>query len=167
ILAAGFGALGLRAGRGSPSAHREGGDRLCRGDPDKCDIWGNTPLHLAAANGHLNCLSFLISFGANIWCLDNDYHTPLDMAAMKGHMECVRYLDSIAGEAQQPCKGEGSVSRPCCQIAPDRAARGQDRAASGSWCKPCSQAGFPWGSRGSPTSMRLDGSGHMSRCIRS
>ncbi|XP_025135261.3 Usher syndrome type-1G protein isoform X1 [Bubalus bubalis] len=69
-----------------------------RGDPDKCDIWGNTPLHLAASNGHLHCLSFLVSFGANIWCLDNDYHTPLDMAAMKGHMECVRYLDSIAAK---------------------------------------------------------------------
>lgn len=68
------------------------------GDPDKCDIWGNTPLHLAAANGHLNCLSFLVSFGANVWCLDNDYHTPLDMAAMRGHMDCVRYLDSIAAK---------------------------------------------------------------------
>lgn len=67
-----------------------------RGDPDKCDIWGNTPLHLAAANGHHNCLSFLVAFGANVWCLDNDYHTPLDMAATKGHMDCVRYLDSIA-----------------------------------------------------------------------
>lgn len=71
---------------------------LTRGNPDKCDIWGNTPLHLAAANGHQNCLSFLVSFGANIWCLDNDYHTPLDMAATKNHMECVRYLDSIAAK---------------------------------------------------------------------
>lgn len=69
-----------------------------RGNPDKCDIWGNTPLHLAAANGHLNCLFFLVSFGANIWCLDNDYHTPLDMAATKNHMDCVRYLDSIAAK---------------------------------------------------------------------
>ncbi|XP_051888674.1 pre-mRNA splicing regulator USH1G [Pristis pectinata] len=68
------------------------------GDPDKCDIWGNTALHLAAANGHLDVLSFLVSFGANIWCLDNDYHTPLDMAAMKNHMECIRYLDSIAAK---------------------------------------------------------------------
>lgn len=67
-----------------------------RGNPDKCDIWGNTPLHLAAANGHQKCLFFLVSFGANIWCLDNDYHTPLDMAATKNHMDCVRYLDSVA-----------------------------------------------------------------------
>lgn len=69
-----------------------------RGNPDKCDIWGNTPLHLAAANGHLDCLFFLVSFGANIWCLDNDYHTPLDMAATKNHMDCIRYLDSIAAK---------------------------------------------------------------------
>lgn len=69
-----------------------------RGDPDKCDLWGNTPLHLAAANGHLNCLFFLVSFGANIWCLDNDCHTPLDMAAAKNHMDCVRYLDNIAAK---------------------------------------------------------------------
>lgn len=68
------------------------------GDPDKCDIWGNTPLHLAAANGHHGCISFLVAFGANVWCLDNDYHTPLDMAATKGHMECVRYLDSVAAK---------------------------------------------------------------------
>lgn len=70
----------------------------CRGNPDKCDIWGNTPLHLAAANGHHNCLFFLVSLGANIWCLDNDYHTPLDMAATKNHMDCIRYLDCIAAK---------------------------------------------------------------------
>lgn len=69
-----------------------------RGNPDKCDIWGNTPLHLAAANGHHGCLFFLVSVGGNIWCLDNDYHTPLDMAATKGHMDCVRYLDSVGAK---------------------------------------------------------------------
>lgn len=37
-----------------------------------------------------------MSHGANIWCLDNDYHTPLDMAATKNHMDCVRYLDVVA-----------------------------------------------------------------------
>lgn len=67
------------------------------GEPDKCDLWGNSPLHLAAAHGHLDCLFFLVSFGANVWCLDNDYHTPLDVAAVRGHMDAVRYLDSVAG----------------------------------------------------------------------
>lgn len=69
-----------------------------RGNPDKCDIWGNTPLHLAAANGHHACLVFLVSVGANVWCLDNDYQTPLDSAATKGHADCVRYLDSVGAK---------------------------------------------------------------------
>uniref|UniRef100_H3CWN5 USH1 protein network component sans n=1 Tax=Tetraodon nigroviridis TaxID=99883 RepID=H3CWN5_TETNG len=68
------------------------------GNPDKCDVWGNAPLHLAAANGHHGCLCFLVSVGANIWCQDNDYHTPLDMAATKGHMDCVRYLDNVGAK---------------------------------------------------------------------
>ncbi|XP_055085660.1 pre-mRNA splicing regulator USH1G-like [Periophthalmus magnuspinnatus] len=68
------------------------------GDPDKCDLWGNSPLHLTAANGHKQCLSFLVAFGANIWCLDNDYHTPLDMAAAHSHMDCVRFLDAVAAK---------------------------------------------------------------------
>lgn len=72
-----------------------------RGNPDKCDIWGNAPLHLAAANGHQGCLSFLVSVGANIWCLDNDDHAPLDVAATKGHMDCVRYLDSVGAKQME------------------------------------------------------------------
>lgn len=59
-------------------------------------MWGNAPLHLAAAHGHRRCLSFLVAFGANAWCLDNDYHAPLDVAAANGHMDCVRFLDSVA-----------------------------------------------------------------------
>ncbi|XP_006026199.2 ankyrin repeat and SAM domain-containing protein 4B [Alligator sinensis] len=68
------------------------------GDPDKCDIWGNTPLHHAASNGHIHCLSFLIKFGANIFALDNDMRTPLDAAASRDQHECVRLLDKAATE---------------------------------------------------------------------
>lgn len=53
---------------------------------------------MAAANGHKNCLFFLVAFGANVWCLDNDYHTPLDIAATNSHMDCVRFLDAIAAK---------------------------------------------------------------------
>lgn len=73
---------------------------LHRGDLDKCDIWGSTPLHLAAANGHLNCVSFLVSFGMNVWCLDNDSHSALEVAAARGHMNCVRYLDSVVARQE-------------------------------------------------------------------
>ena len=69
-----------------------------RGDPDRSDIWGNTPLHHAASNGHLRIVSFLVSFGANIFAMDNDLHTPLDVAASRDNMECVRFLDSAASQ---------------------------------------------------------------------
>ncbi|XP_008158137.2 ankyrin repeat and SAM domain-containing protein 4B [Eptesicus fuscus] len=66
------------------------------GDPDRCDIWGNTPLHYAASNGHAHCVSFLINFGANIFALDNDFQSPLDAAAGREQNECVALLDTAA-----------------------------------------------------------------------
>lgn len=71
---------------------------LPSGDPDKCDIWGNTPLHHAASNGYLHCVTFLINFGANIFALDNDLRSPLDAAASRYQYECVRVLDNAATE---------------------------------------------------------------------
>ncbi|KAM8777054.1 ankyrin repeat and SAM domain-containing protein 4B [Rhynchonycteris naso] len=66
------------------------------GDPDRCDIWGNTPLHYAASNGHTHCVSFLINFGANIFALDNDLQSPLEAAAGRERNECVLLLDKAA-----------------------------------------------------------------------
>ena len=40
------------------------------GDPERCDNFGNTALHLAAARGHMNCVTFLVNFGVNMHCLD-------------------------------------------------------------------------------------------------
>lgn len=70
----------------------------CRGDPNKSDIWGNTPLHHAAANGHMHILSFLVSFGANLFALDNEFHTAMDVAASQDRMDCVRFLDAAASQ---------------------------------------------------------------------
>lgn len=70
----------------------------CRGDPNKSDIWGNTPLHHASANGHMQIVSFLVNFGANLFALDNDFHTPMDVAASRDHMDCVRFLDTAAAK---------------------------------------------------------------------
>lgn len=67
-----------------------------RGDPDKCDIWGNTPLHYAASNGYAHCVSFLINFGGNIFALDNDLQSPLDAAASRDQSECLALLDKAA-----------------------------------------------------------------------
>lgn len=68
----------------------------CSGDPDKCDQFGNTALHLAAAKGHLHCVDFLIKFGVNIYALDIDRHNAKDLAAINNRDEILRYLDAAA-----------------------------------------------------------------------
>lgn len=64
------------------------------GDPDRCDHFGSTALHCAAANGHINCVSFLVSFGVNLWALDNDFHTATDVASLNQRDE-VRRLSTL------------------------------------------------------------------------
>ncbi|XP_064541393.1 pre-mRNA splicing regulator USH1G [Drosophila montana] len=66
------------------------------GDPDKCDQFGNTALHLAAAKGHLHCVDFLFKFGVNIYALDIDRHNAKDLAAINNRDEILRYLDAAA-----------------------------------------------------------------------
>ena len=60
------------------------------GDPNKCDHYGNTALHLAAARGHMDCVTFLVNFGVNMYCLDIDMHTPKELAAMNDCSEILR-----------------------------------------------------------------------------
>lgn len=63
----------------------------CRGDPDKADHFGNTALHLAAAQGHKNVVTFLVHFGANIFAMDIDERTPQDLAGMNSREDILRY----------------------------------------------------------------------------
>ncbi|XP_076333942.1 SAM_USH1G_HARP domain-containing protein Sans isoform X1 [Tachypleus tridentatus] len=65
------------------------------GDPDKCDYFGNTALHCATANGHMNCVSFLVNFGVNLWAMDNDFHTAKDIAAINQRNEILKFLDQV------------------------------------------------------------------------
>lgn len=57
------------------------------GDPERADAAGNTCLHLAASQNHLNCVSFLVNFGVNMWALDNEWHTAKDVAALNQRKE--------------------------------------------------------------------------------
>ena len=72
---------------------------ICRFVEDKnpSDIWGVTPLHLAAENGYLDIVQFLMKF------LSNDRNpksygctSVLDMAARSGHLEVFKYLMTFA-----------------------------------------------------------------------
>jgi len=70
------------------------------GDPERCDNYGNTALHLASAKGRLNCVTFLINFGANLWDLDIDLHSAKDLAAINNREDILKYLDA-AGAQQE------------------------------------------------------------------
>lgn len=70
------------------------------GNPEKCDNYGNRALHLAAAKGHLHCVSYLINFGVNMYGLDIDMHTPQELAAMNDCTEILQYLDAVHSKAE-------------------------------------------------------------------
>lgn len=64
------------------------------GDPDKTDQFGNSALHLASAKGHVNCVDYLVKYGANIFALDIDSHNPKQLAAINNRDDILNYLDA-------------------------------------------------------------------------
>ncbi len=71
-------------------------DDFCfRGDPDKVNNDGMSPLHLAASTGQLPCLVFLTNFGANIYAVDDNGNNPLQEASNRGRIECMRHLENL------------------------------------------------------------------------
>lgn len=69
---------------------------ICSGDPNRCDIRGQTPLHVAATYGNYEALEVLIQHRGNIWALDNSGLHPTKLAAKKHQLHCCRLLDSVA-----------------------------------------------------------------------
>jgi len=59
-------------------------------------LFGETPLHLAAKNGNLGVIEFLISQNADIHSQSNGFPsgTPLHLAASNGKLNVVEYLIS-------------------------------------------------------------------------
>ncbi|XP_029382790.1 ankyrin repeat domain-containing protein 53 [Echeneis naucrates] len=55
---------------------------------------GQTPLHLAASEGLLDCSEILVQAGANVLAQDNMGLTPLDFARIWCHRKVARYLKS-------------------------------------------------------------------------
>ncbi|PIK42261.1 putative histone-lysine N-methyltransferase EHMT1, partial [Apostichopus japonicus] len=51
-----------------------------------------TPVHAAAAKGHLDIVCMLVQAGANIDAEDEDHRTPLHLAVDKEQFECVKFL---------------------------------------------------------------------------
>ena len=54
------------------------------------DFKKNTPLHMAAGNGHTKVVKFLtLQMHCDVMCRDSMGNTPLHMAAGNGHIEVV------------------------------------------------------------------------------
>ena len=75
----------------------------CRFEDEKnpCDIWGVTPIHLAAENGHLEIVQYLMKY------LTDDKNpksygctSVLDMAARGGHLEVFKYLHPFSNSKE-------------------------------------------------------------------
>ena len=62
------------------------------GDLEYRDIQGATPLHIAAANGYLSVLEFLLDHHCSTEVCDADLWQPLHAAACWGHLEAVEVL---------------------------------------------------------------------------
>ena len=69
-------------------------DRLCRGLPavDYQDRLWRTPLHLACMHGHTECVTTLLTAGADRDKQDHSGQTPIYFAAAFGHSACVEAL---------------------------------------------------------------------------
>lgn len=79
------------------SGHLEFVRAFYRGSPADYLIWEISPLHCAAANGHVEVCRWLLKQG---FCVDQrDFHrfTPLINAARNGHTEVVRLLAGFGG----------------------------------------------------------------------
>lgn len=83
------------------SLSREETDLLTKLNQD-----GNTALHYAAANGHLEILEFILQNGADPNARNSSGNTPLHWACFCNQLECVRVLVacsdlSICNESEQ------------------------------------------------------------------
>ncbi|XP_056156195.1 ankyrin repeat domain-containing protein 53 [Lampris incognitus] len=63
-----------------------------RADVNTATTSGQTPLHLASAEGLMDCVEALVKAGADVHARDIRGHTPLDYARTQGRKTLARYL---------------------------------------------------------------------------
>ncbi|KAM3740447.1 hypothetical protein ACB098_08G099700 [Castanea mollissima] len=57
-----------------------------------CKLWQLIALHMAAANGHLDVVEYLINRGVDLNAINEEKNTPLHWACLNGHIEVVKKL---------------------------------------------------------------------------
>lgn len=85
-----------------------------KGEPlEVTDELGNTPLILAAVQGHATCITALLEGGADLTARTNFGDTALTLAAKGGHVQTVRAL--LVGGADR--HATGSVGQTAVEVA--------------------------------------------------
>jgi glutaminase len=67
------------------------------GKPDKRDLDGATAMHLGAAYGHLNIVTYLSHYGANLWAIDDRRRSIIDVAMAANHDDIAKFVDAEIG----------------------------------------------------------------------
>ena len=67
-------------------------------NPIVADCYGNSPIHFAASNGHLQMLKFLTSYGTDLMIPNENGKTPLKLAEVNGHCKVVEFLVECKNE---------------------------------------------------------------------
>lgn len=67
---------------------------------NRADIYGNTPLHLAARYGNKDILEELLKAGANVAAMNDEFQTPLSVAKRFAHINCSAILEDYGAVAE-------------------------------------------------------------------
>uniref|UniRef100_A0A0K8TKJ2 Protein phosphatase 1 regulatory subunit 16A n=1 Tax=Tabanus bromius TaxID=304241 RepID=A0A0K8TKJ2_TABBR len=83
------------------------------GDLEQPDLQGATPLHIAAANGYIRVVEFLLEHNVSLDVVDKDLWSPVHAAACWGHLEVLEMLSQHGADLNGRNKDDETPSDIC------------------------------------------------------
>jgi ankyrin repeat domain-containing protein 42 len=85
------------------------------------DMWGATPAHKAAGNGHIKCLQWLLDSAADVHLRNRNGETPKDIARKFGKVDCFALLGGEEDPSADAYEEDSAVETVADELAKDRA----------------------------------------------